>query len=400
MTSIKVKLRASNSADSTGTVYYQVIHERKVRHLATPYTLLRSEWNERRSAPGVSADSGRNRTLSWYRECISRDVERIRRITGYLEARPLVFTADDIIDEFKLFRLTYSVGSYTRSLIDLMHRHEKKRTAETYMCALRSFMKFRNNCDLTLDALSAEIVESYEAALRKRGNTPNTTSFYMRILRAVHNRAVDEGAIEDERPFRHVYTGVEKTVKRALPLPLIRKMKHLDLSANPATEYARDMFLMSFYLRGMSFIDLPFLRKKDLADGRIVYRRRKTGQTLHIGWTPEMQSLIDKYSESGSEYLLPILAGDVADKRKAYRNAAYRINRHLKKVGARLGLKIPLTMYCARHSWASAAKTKGIPLGVISEGMGHDSETTTRIYLASLESSVVDKANSIILNSL
>ena len=180
MTSIKVKLRASNSADSTGTVYYQVIHERKVRHLATPYTLLRSEWNERRSAPGVSADSGRNRTLSWYRECISRDVERIRRIIRDLEARTLVFTADDIIDEFKLFRLTYSVGSYTRSLIDLMHRHEKKRTAETYMCALRSFMKFCNNCDLTLDALSAEIVESYEAALRKRGNTPNTTSFYMR----------------------------------------------------------------------------------------------------------------------------------------------------------------------------------------------------------------------------
>ena len=61
---------------------------------------------------------------------------------------------------------------------------------------------------------------------------------------------------------------------------------------------------------------------------------------------------------------------------------------------------MPLTMYVARHSWASAAKAKGIPVSVISEGMGHDSESTTQIYLASLDTSIVDSANSIILNSL
>lgn len=400
MASIKVKLRPSNSDEKMGTVYYQIIHERKARQTATPYSLLASEWNERRSTPGRSAEAARNSVLSWYRECIARDVERLKRIIRDLEAREFEFTADDVIEEFKLYRLTYSVANYMNSLIDTMRSHEKERTAETYVCTLRSFMKFRNNRDLPLDALSSDIVESYEAALRKRGNTPNTTSFYMRILRAVYNRAVEEGAIEDEHPFRHVYTGVEKTVKRALPLTLIRKMKNLDLTDRPTMEYARDMFLLSFYLRGMSFIDMAFLRKKDLADGRITYRRRKTGQALRIGWTKEMQSLIEKYPKSDTEYLLPILDDNVADKRKAYRNSAYRINRHLKKVGRCLGLKTPLTMYCARHSWASAAKAKGIPLGVISEGMGHDSETTTRIYLASLESSVVDKANSIILNSL
>lgn len=63
-------------------------------------------------------------------------------------------------------------------------------------------------------------------------------------------------------------------------------------------------------------------------------------------------------------------------------------------------ISIPLTLYVARHSWASAAKAKGVPISVISEGMGHDSETTTQIYLASLDSSVVDKANSLILKSL
>lgn len=65
-----------------------------------------------------------------------------------------------------------------------------------------------------------------------------------------------------------------------------------------------------------------------------------------------------------------------------------------------VGIKIPLTMYVARHSWASAAKSKGIPLSVISEGMGHDSEATTQIYLASLDTAIVDKANSLIISSL
>ncbi len=76
------------------------------------------------------------------------------------------------------------------------------------------------------------------------------------------------------------------------------------------------------------------------------------------------------------------------------------INRQLKLIANRLELPIPLTMYVARHSWASAAKARGIPVSVISEGMGHDSELTTQIYLASLDTSVVDRANSILIKDL
>ena len=77
-----------------------------------------------------------------------------------------------------------------------------------------------------------------------------------------------------------------------------------------------------------------------------------------------------------------------------------KVNQKLKKLGMRLGLSIPLTTYVARHAWASIAKSKNISLSVISEAMGHDSENTTRIYLASLDTSLVDKANSLILKSL
>ena len=76
------------------------------------------------------------------------------------------------------------------------------------------------------------------------------------------------------------------------------------------------------------------------------------------------------------------------------------INRYLKEIGIVLGLALPLTLYCARHSWASIARYEGIPVSVISEGMGHDSEKTTQIYLASLETEVVDKANRKILKLL
>lgn len=251
-----------------------------------------------------------------------------------------------------------------------------------------------------LDCLTSEIMEAYEAWHQGRGVSPNTISFYTRILRAVYNRAVEQGIIEDRNPFRHVYTGVDKTVKRALPLATIKKIKALDLSLTPSLDFARDMFIMSFYLRGMSFIDMAFLKKSDLKNGSITYRRRKTNQQLIIEWTKEMQMILDKYPENASDYLLPIIRNPGTNERCTYQNVGYNINHNLKSIANMVGVQIPLTLYVARHSWASAAKAKGIPLSVISEGMGHDSEATTQIYLASLDTSVVDKANSIILKSL
>lgn len=247
-----------------------------------------------------------------------------------------------------------------------------------------------------LDCLTAEIMESYKS----KGNAPNTISFYTRILRAVYNRVVQEEIIENKNPFRRVYTGVDKTVKRAIPLDAIRKMKHLDLSLMERLDFARDMFLINFYLRGINFIDLAFLKKTDLRNGGLSYRRRKTSQLLNIEWTTEMQILLDKYPENPTEYLMPIITNPDANPRNTYRNIGYNINHNLKTIAHMLGISIPLTMYVARLHRPQPPEPRGIPVSVISEGMGHDSEATTQIYLFSLETSVVDKANSLILSSL
>lgn len=400
MTSVKVKYRPSSVDDKEGSIYYQIIHDRMVRQLNTHYHILLDEWDEKRSMVIARHGSNRSALVLSIRERIHRDVDRLTKIVKQLDAKGLIYSADDVIDEFRRYEKEYTLFNYIEKLIIKFKQNGKLRTSETYSATLNSFKKFRKDDDIMLDCLSSEIMEAFEAWHKQKGNSPNTISFYTRILRAAYNRAVEDNIIDNRYPFRHVYTGVDKTTKRALPLTIIKKIKSFDLSLYPSLDYARDMFMLSFYLRGMSFIDMAYLKKADLKGGSIVYRRRKTGQQLTIAWTPEMQALLNKYPPNPTQYLLPIIKTAGCNERCAYRNAGYNINHNLKKIAEMVGIQIPITMYVARHSWASAAKAKGIPLSIISEGMGHDSEATTRIYLASLDTSVVDQANNLIISSL
>lgn len=400
MASIKVKFRRSTVTGQEGTIYYQIIHDRKVRQLLTDYRIFPSEWDESRSMVATPMKSERKSFILAVREGIRRDMERLVKIDRQLKSNGITFTADDVIDEFNQFVREYSLFNFMEGIIARLKQNGKIRTSETYRSTLNSFRKFRHNKDIMLDSISSETMENYEAWHKTRGVAPNTISFYTRILRAVYNRAVEDEIIEDRNPFRHVYTGVDKTVKRALPLEIIRKIKALDLSLAPMLDFARDMFIMSFYLRGMSFIDMAFLKRNNLKKGYIVYRRHKTGQRLSIEWTKEMQLILDKYPENSSDYLLPIIRRPGTNERYTYRNISYSINHNLKKIAELIGVSIPLTLYVARHSWASAAKSKGIPISVISEGLGHDNEATTQIYLASLDSSIIDRANSLIIGSI
>lgn len=400
MATVKVKFKPSAVADHLGTIFYQILHERKQRQLFSDYHVFPSEWDEGRSMVTTTQESERKLLILSIRERIRWDMERLNKIIRKLDYDGLTYTAEDVIEEFNRRTNEYTVFNYMEGIIIKLKRNGKIRTSETYTSALNSFRKFRDNQDMMLDCLTSEIMEAYEAWHQRRGVAPNTISFYARILRAAYNRAVEEGITENRNPFRHVYTGIDKTIKRALPLSMIRKIRSLDLSLQPSLDFARDMFMMSFMLRGMSFIDMAYLRKSDLANGYITYRRRKTGQQLIIQWTKEMQAMLDKYPENTSDYLLPIICRPELDDRSTYRNVGYNINHNLKRVAEKAGIMIPLTLYVARHSWASVAKAKGIPLSVISEGMGHDREATTQIYLASLDTSVVDKANSIIIQSL
>ena len=293
-----------------------------------------------------------------------------------------------------------SFFGFMNDVIAGLRRNGKERTSETYTSALNSFRRFMEGRDITADAINSGLIVDYQKWLRSWNVSMNTVSFYNRILRAVYNRAVDEGLTEQCHPFRHVYTGVGKTVKRAVTLASIRTIKSLDLSFCPKLDFARDMFLFSFYTRGMSFVDMAYLRKSDLRCGILTYSRRKTGRRLTVKWEKCMQDIVDKYSAvGGTEFMLPIIRKE-GDARIQYRNALKFVNNKLKEVSVLAGMGVNLTTYVNRHSWASIAKSRDVPLSVISDGMGHDSEKTTRIYLASLDNSAIDTANKLILEDL
>ena len=256
-------------------------------------------------------------------------------------------------------------------------------------------------------------MRSYEVYLHHTAEVcKNTSSFYLRILRATYNKAVAKGLTPQQHPFTGVYTGIAPTRKRAIPTEDVSQIKSLQSvkDLTPKEEMARDAFLMSFYLRGISFIDLAHLRKSDLKDGYLHYTRSKTRQRLTIRWEDDMQELMEKYQAqtASSPFLFPFLAVDgtkrrdkTIDKKKdevrLYHNAEVRISYHLRKLGAKIGIKGKLTLYVARHSWATAARDNHISISVISEALGHHSETTTQIYLRSIKSSEVDDANAKIL---
>ena len=402
MATVKIKFRPSTVDGRQGSIFYQVIHNRVTRQQKTGYHLYGYEWNHHLSEVVLPEfDENRKCYLSDICDKIRLDIRRFNRIISGFEHRGGSYTADAVIAEFAGIASANSLFLFMKSVIANMKAMGKIRTSETYMSALCSFKRFREDKDMGLDELDSDVVMAYEAYLKNCGVTPNSSSFYMRNLRAVYNRAVEKGLTPQRFPFKYVYTGVDRTVKRAVPLKVVRRIKEMDFSKNPAFDFARDMFLLSFYTRGMSFVDMAYLRKKDLQNGVLSYRRRKTGQQLFIKWEMCMQEIVDKYDTSHSGYLLPIikpLSG--IEERKQYIYAAHNINRCLKIIGKELGLSVSLTLYVARHAWASIARSKNVPLSVISEGMGHDSETTTRIYLASLDTEAIDKANNMILKSL
>ena len=273
MASVKVKFRPSSIDGKEGSIYYQVIHNRVVRQIRTDYRIFENEWNGKTSTVSlpIIVSTERRNYLESVTNRIAWDIKRLKVIIALCDKRNKNYTVDDIVTKFNEQASEQSLFSFIQGVIGQLKRLNRIRTAETYTAALSSFMKFRDGQDILLCEIDGDTMMLYEAWLKAKGICPNTVSFYMRILRAVYNRAVEKELIEQKHPFKHVYTGIDKTVKRAVPLKAIKRIKELDLTLKPHLDYARDMFLFSFYTRGMSFIDMAYLKKSDLKNGIITY---------------------------------------------------------------------------------------------------------------------------------
>lgn len=401
MATVRVKFRPSSVADRPGSIVLRVIGNHIVRQITTDYKVFPAEWDVKH-ARFVSVDLGRERAkaVQTMQRRLYWDVERLRRIIVGLGNRQGISSPDEVIQEFKRVCREGTFFIFMENLISRQEQLGHMGTAKNYRAALERFKRFRADEDIPFEAINTVVIEDYQAYLLSAGLSLNSTSFYLRILRAVYNRAVERELVVDSKPFRNVFTGIEKTQKRAISIDDLKRIKELDLSRRPGLRFARDIFLFLFLCRGMSFIDAAFLRKSDVHNGVLSYRRRKTGQLLHVKIIKQIDELTGRYSTGRTPYLLPIITTPGKNERMQYASALRRINKSLKVIAEILCLPIVLTTYVTRHTWATVAKAKNVPVHVISDALGHDSVSTTQIYLASIDSTTIDRVNEQIADEL
>lgn len=394
----KIKLRSSSVAGQPGSIVYQITRGRAVKLITTPYKLLPEEWSSEGNVIVPFGD--RKEHCQNIKKRIQWDLQLLHRIIDNLDQRKSDYTSGDVALEFHNLGHGNTMFGFVNSVISRQRQLGLIGTATNYKATFNSFSRWRKGHDLQLEELTPSLIEEYEAWLKSNDLCPNTTSFYMRNLRAIYQRAVEEGLVADKRPFTKVYSGVDKTRKRAITAQDLRRIKQLDLSQQPSLEFARDLFLFQFYCMGISFVDVAYLRKTAIKGDTLSYRRQKTRQSITVPLSQPILNLISRYNNPDTPYLLPIITTPGTDERKQYQTALHRINSQLKRIAKLSGIEANISTYTSRHSWASIAQEQGVPIHTISDALGHDSVTTTEIYLSSIDVSHLRLANSKVLSQL
>ena len=402
MATVKVKFRKSSVEGKAGTIYYQLCHKQSNRQITTRMRVLPHWWDAEKETFIAEADN--NGLSAHYQQQIEKDLLCIRRILCEWDGEGRDYTLADVIDHFRTLNENGdTVLSCLATLIDELKNDGQWGNARKLQRALNSFSDFLGGLDRPLKQVDERLVMEYEQWLRTRKVSKNSSSFYMRTLRSAYNKVISRNQMEQTFPFRNVYTGVERTRKRAVPEDIMVRLQKLDLTHSAPLAFSRDMFIFSYCTRGMAFVDIAYLKKEDVSGGILSYVRHKTGQRLTVRIEPLIEEIIERYEPlvHNSPYLFPIItSNDPEEAFRQYQTALGYHNRKLKKLGKLTGENLHLSSYTARHSWATVARKHNVPLSVISAGMGHTSEKTTLIYLDSVENSLIDKANEEILEAL
>ena len=296
---------------------------------------------------------------------------------------------------------------YMPEVIGMLKREGKFPAMHVYACTLRSYEKFcaeerypkNTTASLSMQEIfTPERLKEYEDWLAGQQSSPNTISTYMRTLQAVYNRWMSPG-IEGYNPvlFKDVYTKVESRTKRALTAEQMEQLRNTDFSVlTLRQQQVLTYFLLMFMLRGMPFIDLAHLRKSDLRNRRITYRRHKTGKLMVVDVPPDAMRLLQKYRDkTDSEYLFPLLHGGLfmEEHHHRYQETLRHFNRELARLMKQLLPGVSVSSYTARHTWATLAYHSGVPVGLISQSLGQSSIRVTMTYLKPFDAEVIDRIN-------
>ena len=381
--------------DGTHPLMLRVTIGNKRKYFATKYSLTKSQWDKAKKEPkGTSVDIKRIRLdvrdLNSRANSILYDAEKANK------------PVDFVCFEEELFnrKIVGYVLSYFKETYENLKKAGKNGNSNAYKNTYGVFSKYRKVKDLLFTELNYREIKKFENYLLGNGLNTNGISFHMRTLRALYNRAIKEGLVDKEHyPFNQYSIKKEKTLHRALSKEEITAIKNFDPKGDISLQLAKDYFMFSFYNRGMNFIDIVYLKTKNLHKGRLNYKRAKTGTSFTIKLVEPAMEIIGRYIEKSKadSFIFPAIQNE-EHKFLEYRNAMRLTNKKLNKIGELTNCSIPLTTYVARHSWATIAKRSGVSTSIISEGMGHATEHITQVYLDSFENEVIDEANQKIID--
>ena len=268
--------------------------------------------------------------------------------------------------------------SFAKAEAERIDQEQRHKTAYNYLTAVRSLTQFIGNDKWSFADITTSMLERYQRWLCNRGIRLNTVSVYMRTLRALYNRAVENNA---DSPFSAVFTGHEQTAKRSVTESEIRQLLALRLDSQPHLALARDLFVFSFMAMGMPFVDIAYLKWHQINDGVMHYARHKTGHKVCVNVEPCMAEIINRHAITSSEYVFPLLAGTTADNvHPTYLKRLRSYNYALHRLSSLINTSRTLSSYVARHSWASLAYRSGLDISQIAKAMGHTKLSTTLIY--------------------
>lgn len=397
MATVKIKLNTQRETKMGYPLVFQIIHKRKRKFIATPYYLKRAEFSSIRQAV-ITRSRSLNKLLI-FRDInihLNKEHQKLLSIIASLSSIKNDFEVKDIVNAYTLSSNLRCPLNYISQLADEFLIKGNDGTAKAYLSTKNKLSAYAAENLICFDKIDSAWIHNFETYLKTGGAKPNTVNFYLRIFRASYNKAINDGIVSGEkRPFKNLVISNAKTAKKAISKEQIKRIADIDLSVQPKLDLARDIFIFSFLARGMPFVDCVLLKKSNIVSGNIIYERHKTNQKLEIKISDAISDIISKYNSS-SKYVLPLInPNSNKSEYEQYRSVLRQQNKYLKSIGEHIGIEL-LSTYTARHSWATIAKYHGVPLAVISEGLGHSTQRTTYNYLAALDPSVLNNANEII----
>jgi integrase len=398
-------------------IFIRIIEDRKSRYIKTGLMATEEDWdfNEnlfktkyRKSEDFLKAESHRQNN-----ELLKKKLADTETLIKDLMINDNLISSEQVKQEIVKAKNAskQSLFAYIDTIVDEKSKMGTIGTAKCYSDlknSLKTFIGKDGKSDLTFKDVTVAFLKKYETDFKLRGTTDNGISFYMRTLRAVLNKAISEGACKkDIYPFDayKISNLSTKTIKRAINKADIELIRHYECESDSQLFRSKNIFLFSFYNRGINFSDIAMLKWENIRENRLTYTRLKTGKYYNILLLdPALDILLyyrSNFYRGENSYIFPILDDQRHLTPISIQNRLHKVlgqtNKDLKLIGEQLGIKTPLTTYVARHSYATVLKRSGVSTSIISEAMGHDSERTTQIYLDNFENDVLDEASMALL---